>query len=266
MVAASGPKIRASAGSPGRAWRPARRRCGAARRERPPAAVAVRRRWQVLRRRYRRGAGEPVDIGHGAAQPARQQQRGDGEVLVVIDGHGPVLRSGGAGPSGAVPGLCPANIYAGPHVLALIVVIPAHSPVGTIGYISPRCAGICLGADGRRRKGRVFASRRPDRGCRGSGSAGPRAAPLGKRRRRLGDILPLLRISPSCRVPYPPPFPFPRLPTTWPRCAATWIRRPRRPRACRRPSGPSSRPMPTATASNRRWRGSPRRRGWRCWT
>ena len=40
----------------------------------------------------------------------------------------------------------------------------------------------------------------------------------------------------------------------------------RRPRACRRPSGPSSRPMPTATASNRRWRGSPRRRGWRCWT
>ena len=44
------------------------------------------------------------------------------------------------------------------------------------------------------------------------------------------------------------------------------IRRPRRPRACRRPSGPSSRPMPTATASNRRWRGSPRRRGWRCWT
>ena len=70
---------------------------------------------------------------------------------------------------------------------------------------------MCMGADGRR-KGPVFASRRPDRGCRGSGSAGPRAAPL--RRRRLGDILPLLRISPSCRVPYPPPFPFPRLPTT----------------------------------------------------
>ena len=39
-------------------------------------------------------------------------------------------------------------------------------------------------------------------------------------------IYPLLRISPSCRVPYPPPFPFPRLPTTWPRCAATWIRPP----------------------------------------
>ncbi|MCY1370728.1 hypothetical protein D9M69_578330 [compost metagenome] len=45
-----------------------------------------------------RGAGEPVDIGHGAAQPARQQQRGDGEVLVVIDGHkaGVRLRPEGA--------------------------------------------------------------------------------------------------------------------------------------------------------------------------
>ncbi|KAG1539377.1 hypothetical protein G6F50_014519 [Rhizopus delemar] len=32
-----------------------------------------------------RGAGKPVDIGHGAAQPARQEQRGDGEVLVGIE-------------------------------------------------------------------------------------------------------------------------------------------------------------------------------------
>lgn len=33
------------------------------------------------------GAGESIDIGHGAAQPPRQQQRSNGEILVVIDGH-----------------------------------------------------------------------------------------------------------------------------------------------------------------------------------
>ena len=230
MVAASGPKIRASAGSPGRAWRPARRRCGAARRERPPAAVAVRRRWQVLRRRYRPRRGRTGRYRSRRRAAARQQQRGDGEVLVVIDGHGPVLRSGGAGPSGPCRGCVQPNICRtscpGPH---------CSNPLRIRRW--GRSATSRQGAP-------AYAWALTEGGARGGSSpaAGPIGAaadpappvraqrPWGSAAGASGDILPLLRISPSCRVPYPPPFPFPRLPTTWPRCAATWIRRPRRPR------------------------------------
>ena len=103
------PKIPRQRRIAGGAWRPARRRCGAARRERPPAAVAVRRRWQALRRRYRRGAGEPVDIGHGGAAcaAAAARRRGNSRSDRWAWSCVAVWRRR---PSGAVPGCVQPNI------------------------------------------------------------------------------------------------------------------------------------------------------------
>ena len=200
-------RSRASAGSPGRSVAPgsAPMRCSSARR--PPAAVAVRRRWQALRRRYRPRRGRTGRYRsrrslRGSSSEATGNSRSDRWAWSCV-------AVGGAG-VGAVPGLCPAK-YAGPHVLALIVVIPcAFAGEDPTAGIPPRSAGMSKGADGVGARAPVLAGRRSDRAA--ADPAPPSAR--GERRRRLGIYSPLLRISPSCRVPYPPPFPFPRLPTT----------------------------------------------------
>ena len=263
MVAAS-LKIRASAGSPGRAWRPARRRCGAARRERPPAAVAVRRRWQVLRRRYRprRGrTGRYRSRRRAACAAAAARRRGSSRSDRWAWSCVAVWRRRSSGPCrGCVqPNICRTSCP-GPH---------CSNPLRIRRW--GRSATSRQGAP-------AYAWALTEGGARGGSS--PAAGPIGlprirlrrsarsapERRRRLGDILPSAQDFAIMPRPISATISVSALTHNLATVRRHLDQTAAAAQACRRPSGPSSRPMPTATASNRRWRGSPRRRGWRCWT
>ena len=262
MVAASGRRSAPAPDRRGRAWRPARRRCGAARRERPPAAVAVRRRWQVLRRRYRprRGRTGRYRSRRRAACAAAAARRGSSRSDRWAWSCVAVWRRRPSGPCrGCVqPNICRTSCP-GPHCSNPLRIRrwgrSATSRQGAPAYAWALTEGGARGGSS------PAADRGPRIRLRRSARSAPGEAPQAPR-----------GYTPSAQdfAIMPRPISATISVSALTHNLAT-VRRhldqtARRPRACRRPSGPSSRPMPTATASNRRWRGSPRRRGWRCWT